>query len=148
MSITGRLAGPEAPSAEVISLDRELFPRPWTAEQWESLLVDKFLLYSWRGQQSGLLGFALFGVVPGDDVAHLYKIILRPEHRGAGEARAFWSSISQELRARGYGSVYLEVEGLNNAAIRFYEKVGFHHLRRVGSYYSDGSDALMMNLTL
>ncbi len=148
MSIIGKLAGPEAPCSEVTSLDCELFPRPWNLEQWGSLSRDRFLLFTWRSQESRLLGFALYGVAPGDDVAHLYKILLRPEYRGMGEAKAFWLAITERLRGRGYASVYLEVESLNHVAIRFYERAGFRHLRRVRSYYSDGGDALMMNLTL
>ncbi len=148
MSITGRLVGPEAPSPEVVTLDLELFPTPWSPEQWGSLTDGGILLFTWRSHAAALLGFALFGVAEGDVVAHLYKILLRPEFRGTGEARAFWAEASQDLRRRGYSSVYLEVESSNSVAIGFYERLGFTTLRRVRSYYSNGSDAIMMNLTL
>jgi ribosomal-protein-alanine N-acetyltransferase len=148
MSITGRLGGPEAVSAEIIALDREHFSRPWTADEWSSLSSQRSLLFTWLRGASETLGFALFGYADGDDLVHLYKILLRPDCRGTGESEAFWSSIEAELLRHGFASVYLEVESNNSRAIRFYEREGFRLLRRNRSYYSDGQDALMMSLTL
>lgn len=130
--------------SSLIELDQNFFPNPWTPRQWQELNFAQHLLFSWKKN----LGFALFGYLKGDDTAHLYKILIHPDQQGRGEVQDFWSCIKAELQNRGARSIYLEVEAQNERAIGFYQKVGFQTLRKVKAYYSDGSDALMMNLTL
>lgn len=150
MNTTGKLratdlAGPNL--AAVISLDHQHFPNPWTEQQWRELNPDQNLLLEWRSQDK-CQGFALFGAVPSDNTVHLYKILLHPDYRGTGMAQDFWKAIYLFLKSKGIISVYLEVEADNNRAISFYEKVGFTLLRKNKGYYSNGQDALIMELTL
>lgn len=150
MNTTGKiratdLAGPNL--GEVILLDHQHFPNPWAEQQWRELNPDQNLLLEW-GSQDKCQGFALFGAVPNDNTVHLYKILLHPDYRGTGMAQDFWKAICLFLKSKGIISVYLEVEADNNRAISFYEKVGFTLLRKNKGYYSNGQDALIMELTL
>jgi ribosomal-protein-alanine N-acetyltransferase len=95
-----------------------------------------------------LKGFALLGTVPGDDVAHLYKIVIAQTDRGSGTSQEFWAQITKQLVLFGITRVYLEVQGDNSRAINFYLKLGFKTLRKAKGFYSNGSDALIMELTL
>ncbi len=134
-------------SEEIVALDSCFFPNPWTSEQWKSLDPSQSLLLEWRGGEK-LLGFALFGLIPGDDLAHLYKILILPERQGSGEALAFWKEITKFLKELGPSRVYLEVEAGNARALKFYQKVGFQLLRKNKGYYSNGEDAWMMDYLL
>ena len=150
MNTTGKLreaglAGPEL--NEIILLDHLHFPNPWSEQQWRELNPDQNLILAWRSQDK-CQGFALFGAVPGDNTVHLYKILLHPNYRGTGMAHDFWRASCLFLKSKGIISVYLEVEADNNRAISFYEKVGFTLLRKNKGYYSNGQDALIMELTL
>lgn len=146
MNTTGEFAV-EAVNQEVICMDQELFPNPWSDKQWLELNPDQNRIFTLR-INGKLLGMALFGVVPGDDTAHLFKILVHPEQRGGTVSHFFWSNIVQNLTQSGMNSIYLEVESSNHRAIRFYEKNGFKLLRRNRAYYSSGEDALIMSMTL
>lgn len=146
MNTTGRISQTQV-SEEVVDLDRSHFPNPWSEEQWRTLDPSQNILLEWSSGEK-LLGFALFGVIPGDDLAHLFKILILPEYQGSGEAMAFWREIVLFLKAQGLQRVYLEVEAGNGRAQKFYQKVGFKVLRRNKGYYSNGEDALMMDYSL
>lgn len=146
MNTTGEISI-ELPDDDVIKMDQNYFPNHWTSSQWFSLDSALNRLFTWR-TQGELKGFALFGIVPNDDTAHLFKIVVAPKFRGPSTGEEFWSVLAARLISMGIKSVYLEVDADNSRAIRFYEKLGFLTLRRVKSFYSDGSDALIMTLTL
>ncbi len=146
MNIIGKIHHASV-SGEVMKLDATFFPNPWNEEQWRSLDLSQNILLEWRSGEK-LLGFALLGAIPGDDLAHLYKILILPELQGSGEAQAFWKEIIEFLKARGLQRIYLEVEASNGRAQKFYEKAGFRVLRKNKGYYSNGEDALMMDYLL
>ncbi len=150
MSTTGKLV-PVLPSGkwweDIKKLDHDHFPRPWKDGDWESINFSQHRLWAWQNENT-LVGMALFQALHGDETAHLLKILIRPEYRGSEEASQFWTEIIQGLRALHYKSIYLEVEESNHRAKGFYQKQGFRHLRLVKSYYSDGTNALVMQLTL
>jgi ribosomal-protein-alanine N-acetyltransferase len=146
MNITGNIAT-ENPTEDVIEMDQKFFPNPWDSSQWNKLDLNLNHLFTWSMGHK-LSGFALFGIAPGDDVAHLYKIILAHEFRGNGSSQEFWAHIKKKLISLGISRIYLEVEFENSRAINFYLKVGFKTLRKAKGFYSNGGDALIMELTL
>jgi|1048.fasta_scaffold06530_3 ribosomal protein S18 acetylase RimI-like enzyme len=146
MNITGKLQV-GYPSEEIIKLDQDFFPIPWTRDQWNQLDPKQNKLFCWYDSEK-LIGFALFGITEYDNAAHLFKILINPFHRGTGKSQVFWSAILLQLPLYGCSSIYLEVNSGNIAAIRFYEKCGFKILRKNKAYYSSGEDAVIMSLTL
>ncbi len=150
MSITGNLIQ-VLPGSEhwgdILDLDQQFFSRPWTRPQWEDADWDQNLLFAWELLEKPI-GFALFFHLPDDPTAHLLKILMVPSERGQGKTVLFWRELAAGLRERGVRDVYLEVEEKNARAISFYQKIGFKKLRELRSYYSDGSDAVSMSLTL
>ena len=146
MNITGKISS-ERVSDEIIRLDQTFFPTPWTTQQWLDLAHETHTLLCWREGEI-LKGFCLLWTMAGDDVAHLLKILLLEETRGTGSSTKFWEGIRDDLKKKGFRSVYLEVEANNRRAQAFYEKVGLKVIRRNKAYYSSGEDALIMTLTL
>jgi [ribosomal protein S18]-alanine N-acetyltransferase len=147
MNTSGKFQLESVISEDIILMDKELFPNPWSSQQWLEADPNHRFLYSLRNEK-GLAGFCLINIIPGDETAHLYKIITNPEYRGSGLAQFFWTEVINDLKFRNIKSVYLEVESTNIAAITFYQKSGFKLLRRNKAYYSNGEDAMIMILTL
>ena len=150
MNTTGkfsRICGPTSELDQIISLDQSAFPRPWSDQDWSDLNWSHHLLWG-VSLNGGLVGFALFFKLEGDNAAHLLKICLHPSFRGQGLALPFWESCLTGLRSLNVNSVFLEVEIGNDQAIGFYQKVNFRALRRIKGFYSDGLDAQTMLLTL
>lgn len=152
MNTTGKLINipmDAVSNSGILELDQRFFPHPWTEGQWLELNSEHHVLLVWNaGPHSENLAFALLGIVPGDDTAHLYKILVHPELRGTGLVQTFWAEVVAFLREHGLSRVYLEVESSNSAAVRFYQKSGFRLLRKIPRYYSNGEDALIMDCVL
>lgn len=146
MNITGKISS-ERVSDEIIRLDQTFFPTPWTTAQWQALAHETHTILCWR-EGTVLKGFCLLWTLTEDDTAHLLKILLLEESRGTGSSTKFWEGICDDLKKKGFRSVYLEVEASNRRAQLFYEKVGFKVIRRNKAYYSSGEDALIMTVTL
>lgn len=150
MNTTGKfeVIGPQSLLfSKVLALDLEHFPKPWAKKDWLELNWHHFKLFVFS-ESGEVLSFALFQSIPGDDAAHLLKICVRPSHRGSLVSSQFWQSCLQELKKSSFRSIYLEVESPNQRAIGFYQKVGFQTLRLIKGYYSDGTDALTMQMTI
>jgi len=147
MNTTGSFLALSNFPEDVIKLDQDHFPRPWTTGQWNNLNPAQNHLLTWN-LENELIGYALFQYLSDDDTAHLLKILMLPKVRRSGEAAKFWSEITSYLRSEGLKDIYLEVEATNTQAIGFYEKCGFKLLRKNKAYYSNGEDALMMSMTL
>ena len=130
----------------VFEMDQKHFPRSWSRTDWLDLSAAHHELYIWEKERP--LGFALFMRVTGDETAHLLKVCLLPEVRGGSESAPFWKEVLVKLNSLGVQKIYLEVEAHNQKAIGFYQKCGFEKLKLTKAYYSDGSDAWMMSLTL
>jgi [ribosomal protein S18]-alanine N-acetyltransferase len=80
--------------------------------------------------------------------AELVSIAVDPPHRGKGIASALMDSTLRRLRRRKIGRFHLTVKVTNAAAIRFYERYGFHKRRIVRAYYEDGADGRRMEKLL
>lgn len=150
MNTTGkliRLTPTHVNFQKIFDLDQKQFPRPWSNKDWLELNWSHHLLFGWDLENSKI-GFALFGQIPGDDSSHLLKICVHSELRGQGIALGFWDACLKEFKNHGTKSIYLEVEAHNLQAMAFYKKVGFERLRTIKGYYSDGADAVTMQMTV
>jgi [ribosomal protein S18]-alanine N-acetyltransferase len=132
---------------EVIALDQRFFYRPWSTLEWVDLNWNTHDLCLW-GNETQLKGFGLFTFLTGDEAAHLLKILLVPDEQGTGQATEFLLEMCNHLRKKNVSRIFLEVEKTNFRAISFYQKSGFKQLRLIRKFYSDGSDALTMDLAL
>ncbi|WP_027854260.1 peptidase C39 family protein [Marinobacterium litorale] len=95
-----------------------------------------------------LAGYALVLYRSGTNLARLYSIAIRPQWRGKGVSGALLDSAERSARARECAFMRLEVSVNNTAAVRLYERSGFHRFGRISAYYEDGSDAWRMEKTI
>lgn len=126
------------------SWDCAEFPWPWQKLDWTSIETSqRNYLVSW----SDAGAFSLWEL-DGLPAAYLLKILVLNKNRGQGLAHQLMKKNLETLTSLDFLSAALEVEVNNMPAIRLYKKFGWQELRRVRGFYSNGSDALSMELKL
>jgi ribosomal-protein-alanine N-acetyltransferase len=76
--------------------------------------------------------------------AHVTTIGVAPEHRRRGLAALLMKHIEGAVRARGLGTLTLEVRVSNIGAQSLYRGLGYTIVQRLSSYYNNGEDAFLM----
>ncbi len=82
------------------------------------------------------------------DEAELLRIVVLPEARRTGLARALIAAGTSWLEARGARRLFLEVSARNHAAEALYRGQGFVTCGRRRGYYGPDEDALLLELPL
>ncbi len=135
---------PEERLEQIIELDNAL-EQSWSREAWVDFLL-KTNDYDIEIEliDNQIIGFALYQINYLLEEAHLLKIVVKPIFRKQG----FGQKLLEKSIAKYKGklNLFLEVEALNTSAIGLYKKLGFDELVRVKAYYSNGCDALRMQL--
>ena len=133
-------------------LDRvyEINRRSFTTDAWsmEALKREFSLPYSFRyvlEQGREVVGYSVVWLIKGE--AFIMAFAVSPEHRGRGLGRKFLKMILEDLKGKA-GVVQLDVRKSNLPAIRLYRSMGFRIVKERKKFYSDGENALMMELEL
>lgn len=93
-----------------------------------------------------VVGYAGLMCVP--PIGDIQTVGVLPEFEGRGIARAMMVELIEEARRRGARDVMLEVSSTNPRAQDLYRRFGFEHIHTRRRYYRDGSDGLVMRLSL
>jgi ribosomal-protein-alanine acetyltransferase len=130
---------------EVIHLDREFFPQPWSEDDWESVFSnDLNKIYYMKKQEIGSCGFALFSLDEYMGQAHLLKVIIDPKFRKIGLGEQLLTFAFHKLKREKFNNCFLEVSTRNEGAMRLYESLNFKILNTKKKFYSNGDDAYAM----
>ena len=97
---------------------------------------------------SELVGYGLVWCHKGTRLARLYSLAVLASQQGKGVASQLLIALENETVKRGRSFMRLEVAVNNQAAIRLYEKHGYHVFGHYSDYYDDHSDALRMQKTI
>ena len=81
-------------------------------------------------------------------VGRLYSLMVAPAARGRGLGETLTREAAGMAARTGCDRLRLEVRASNAPAIALYEKLGFVRKTTVAGYYSDGEDAMRMELPL
>ena len=92
-----------------------------------------FFLLRADGRPAGCGGIKLFGREYGE----LKRMYVRPEFRGAGFGKLLVDHLAAHARANGIALLRLETGIHQQAAIRLYEREGFHRIAPFGPYTAD-----------
>jgi ribosomal protein S18 acetylase RimI-like enzyme len=96
---------------------------------WDRRLSDRDGRCWVAARDGAIFGFVFAAVARDEDVgprcAELVALYLLPEHTGRGHGRRLVEHLLSELGSRGFEEVVLWVAVENEAAIGFYERVGF-----------------------
>lgn len=125
-------------------IERVSYPTPWSRSMFASELAKPSSLSLAAVDDTGaLLGYLILSRYV--DAWHVMNVAVDPERRRQGIASALLErlfEITQDDARRGYT---LEVRVSNVAAIRLYERFGFHSRGfRRGYYVDNREDALIM----
>jgi ribosomal-protein-alanine N-acetyltransferase len=132
---------------EINIIEDDSFPAPYPPALLERLLQqypDTFLVAADGSRKlAGYCVFALEG-----KLVHLISIAVLPGHRRNGVGSALLQNLIMFSKRHDVKELWLEVNLGNKEAIRLYEKFGFARAMILENYYSDGSAALRMRLSL
>ncbi len=128
---------------EVMEIDAESLPRPWSAVVWWEELRSPFSRYFVIGDRGSISG--QIGVKRIADELHVMTIAVRPELRRKGYAKKLVeAALADQPDAN---LIYLEVRPANVTARALYESLGFY-VTGVRPRYYGNEDALLMTLDL
>lgn len=140
----------------ITALDRTLFgvdswPRDMFVDEVSRPETRRYIIAEVPGVGRGqgnmeAVGYAGLMCVP--PVGDIQTIGVLPEFEGRGIARAMLDELIAEAVRRGAQEMMLEVSANNPRAQNMYQRYGFEHIHTRRRYYRDGSDGLIMRLTL
>ena len=93
--------------------------------------------------EEGIRGFAILEVTPQAKLplAYLVTLDVHPEHRRAGLARELMGEVERLAALAGVTQIGLHVFAGNEAAILFYERLGYFRVAISHDFYAPGFDA-------
>lgn len=140
-------------SAAIAPLHHEDFVRPWSAEEFASLLeqdtVFGFALREVGQGGAAPAGFVLARLAAGE--AEILTIAVSRSHRRHGLGWRLMDAVLRELHGQRAEALFLEVDETNAPAIGLYRKFGFHQVGKRPNYYQSAqgaTGALVMRLDL
>jgi ribosomal-protein-alanine N-acetyltransferase len=151
------LAGPEAFAfeelvecdlEELVQIEKECFPTPWSRALFAEELKQKGLCYWLKARP--MVGVepqvaAYMGFWKALDEAHITNLAVRPAYRRQGLGRALALHLLDLAKKLGCLRATLEVRPSNAPALKLYESLGFSSVAvRPGYYIDNGEDALIM----
>ncbi len=144
---TIRAARPEDLPA-LVALEAAAFPDPWSARMLSAEIEDpsSLVLVAEDGAAGPIAGYAAFRRAA--DEAEFLSVAVAPAARRRGLGRRLVVAGLTRMREDGARTCYLEVRPANRPARALYRSLGFREVGRRRAYYRDGSDALVLALTL
>ncbi len=135
---------------EVLEIERESFPKPWTRPMFEGELKNpvSFSYTLKLRPREGVVeigGYCVLWVVHGE--GHILNIAVNPKYRGKGVATRLLSLMLALMKRNMVYEVFLEVRVSNEVARGLYRKFGFRESFVRKNYYGD-EDAIVMVLDL
>ena len=118
----------------------------WSQNQLNSELFRKDSVFLAAEIEGLIVGYCFARIV--EKEAQLLSLSTHPKQLRQGIARKLLGIFFEEARSRGCSHVTLEVSKLNAQALRLYQATGFQVVGGRSKFYNDGSDALLMDISL
>ena len=129
--------------SEVIAIEQNSYPTPWSRYSFYSELLNDFAFYIVALCSDKVVGYAGMWLII--DEAHITNLTVHPDYRLRGIGRSLMQELENQAVTLGTKAMTLEVRPSNNIAIGLYSSMGFFQEGRRRGYYSDtGEDALIM----
>lgn len=129
--------------AEVAEIATRPFAARWSREAYasEAERTDSIFLVADDGTARGYAVARVFD-------AEVQLLDLAAADDGLGIGRALWAELLATARRRGASKLVFEVSSANARARSFYARAGAKVVGRRPKFYTDGSDAILMDLPL
>ncbi len=128
------------------ALEAQCFGEPWSAASLDAELAPDHGR-GWIIEADGELAAALVGYQLFEEL-HIHRVAVLPALRQRGLGRRVLDQALEEARATGASVALLELRADNTAAIALYRAAGFEVYGNRRRYYSDGTDAILMQKAL
>lgn len=140
-------------SPALAPLHREDFVRPWSGDEFSSLL-EQDTVFGFAVRETGHgneapIAFVLARLAAGE--AEILTIAVSRSHRRHGLGWRLMDAVLRELHAQRAEALFLEVDETNAPAIGLYRRFGFHEVGKRPNYYQSAqgaTGALVMRLDL
>ncbi len=139
---------------EILAIERELFPDPWSLGQFkEELSFSPRLRYyivleDRAGETPRIAGFAGIAFTGPNEPVDIHTLAVAKEYQGRGLGQRMLDHLVEKARALSASSILLEVRDGNEPARALYAKNGFTEISRRVGYYARFGDALVMEQKL
>jgi len=133
-------------AAAIAALHAASFRRGWSEQEVEGLLTDRHVIAHRAMTGTTMAGFIMSRLV--EDEAEILSVAVAGSRRGRGLARNLLNLHLRRLAAFGARAVFLEVDEHNKAAIRLYDRAGFHEISRRPNYYPGAGGKAVAALVL
>jgi ribosomal-protein-alanine N-acetyltransferase len=133
-------------AAAIAALHAASFRRGWSEQEVEGLLTDRHVIAHRAMVGSAMASFIMSRLV--EDEAEILSVAVARPRRGRGLARNLLNLHLRRLAAFGARAVFLEVDEHNKAAIRLYDRAGFHEISRRPNYYPGAGGKAVAALVL
>lgn len=132
---------------EVVRIENESFPVPWSREAYRHELKNNFAVYLVCDFEGEVVGYGGMWIV--FEEAHITNIAVDKNFRGRGMGRRLLEELERIAREKNVLRIILEVRPSNEVARRLYQSMGFVETGIRKGYYSDnGEDAIVMTKLL
>ena len=106
-----------------------------------STIQSSTLFYYVLKKNQKIVGFFECSIISPE--AELFDIAIKKEFQGMGYSKMLMEYFIEVCKNRGCDTIFLEVNSINNKAIKLYEKYGFVSYSKRKNYYGE-NDAILM----
>lgn len=128
--------------ADILTVEAESFPHPWTEKMFLEELSGKFSVYRVAVEDGRAVGYMGMWLLAGE--GHITNIAVAKDFRCRGLGSALMDDFISLAEQQSLTLMTLEVRESNTGAIALYEKKGFEEVGRRKNYYDNTEDALIM----
>ena len=128
--------------ADILTVEAESFPHPWTEKMFLEELSGKFSVYRAAVEDGRAVGYMGMWLLAGE--GHITNIAVAKNFRCRGLGSALMDDFISLAEQQSLTLMTLEVRESNTGAIALYEKKGFEEVGRRKNYYDNTEDALIM----
>ncbi len=130
---------------QVAAFDQKFFDQPWSQKNWDESLQngDRYFL-SIMTLDGQLIAFSLYYLIYEEQLAHLLKIVVDPNHRRLAVGKRLYLQNEVALLALALDKIILDVAQGNTPALAFYSSLDFEKLHLVKHFYGKEQHAWSM----
>jgi ribosomal-protein-alanine N-acetyltransferase len=129
----------------IAAIEREAMPAPWSPAMFAGEIAKptSVCLGAWEGEPESLIAYVIVSRYV--DAWHVMNLVVAPEHRRRGIAKALLDAVFARTQNAGRRGFTLEVRASNGPALELYEAMGFRAQGVRRGYYTDNrEDAVIM----
>ncbi len=128
---------------EILKIERELFPKPWSFYSFLFELRNLANYFVVLEIEKKIIGYMVAGEY--EESYHLKNIAIKREYQGKGYGKLLLNNLIEKAKRENKKFIFLEVRVSNERAIKLYEKLGFKRERILKGYYNfeDGYEYIL-----